>query len=165
MRRKGWSPDNCNFPFSPSPSSSSYLRPNVSPQNATLLENHEPCTNSGPQVVLAQLGVVVDLKKPYRARVVLWPGILRSPVDELGAKATVAADIEVIEMLLELGDVVYGGRDGSITGGIVLLEELAVDGGVTGPITRRMTVGDRIAFVVEVLGTNTVIPIDVWNDI
>jgi hypothetical protein len=70
--------------------------------------------------------VVVDLKKPYRARVVLWPGrrrkcILRSPVDELGAKATVAADIEVIEMLLELGDVVYGGRDGSITRVIVVL--------------------------------------------
>jgi hypothetical protein len=73
--------------------------------------------------------VVIDLETPHRARVVLWPGrrrkcILRSPVDELGAKATIAADIEVIEMLLELWDVMYGGCDGGITGGIVVLEEL-----------------------------------------
>ena len=50
------------------------LRTNVSPENATLLEITSLVTNSGPQVVLAQLGVVLDFKKPYRARVVLWPG-------------------------------------------------------------------------------------------
>ena len=65
--------------------------------------------------------MVFDLKKlkrPYRARVVLWPGrrgklILRTPVDELGAKLTVATDIEVKEMFFELGDIVNlnGGRD------------------------------------------------------
>jgi hypothetical protein len=55
------------------------------------------------------LGVVLDFKKPYRARVVLWPAgrrklILLSPVGELGAKAIVATDIEVKEKLFALGD-------------------------------------------------------------
>ena len=55
--------------------------------------------------------MVLDFKKPYRARVVLWSvrrrkPILRTPVDELGAKLTVATDIEVKEMLFEYGDMV-----------------------------------------------------------
>jgi hypothetical protein len=83
-------------------------------------------TNYGPQVVLAQLGVVVDLNKPYGTRVVLWTGgrrkcLLRRSEDELGTKAIVAADIKVVVALLELGNVVHGGRDGSGAGGVVVV--------------------------------------------
>ena len=66
-------------------------------------------TNSCPKVVLAQSVVVVDAKKLHNARVVLWPSrrrkdIRRRPEDELGAKVSVAAETEVIKVLLELGD-------------------------------------------------------------
>lgn len=88
--------------------------------------------------------MVVDLKKPYSTRVVLWAGrrrkcIRRSLVDELGTKFTVAAEPEVIKMLLQLGDVVCGGRDGSIAGVIVVLgEPVALGAAVEGLRTNKL---------------------------
>ena len=68
-------------------------------------------TNSCPKVVLAQFVVVVDAKKLHDAGVVLWPSrrrkdICRRPEDELGAKVSVAAETEVIKVLLEFWDFV-----------------------------------------------------------
>jgi hypothetical protein len=68
-------------------------------------------TISCPKVVLAQFVVVVDAKKLHNARVVLRPSrrrkdIRRRSEDELGAKVSVAAETEVIKVLLELGDFV-----------------------------------------------------------
>lgn len=70
--------------------------------------------------------MVLDFKKPYRARVVPWlvsrrrKLLLRSPVDEFGTKATVATDVEIKVIPFKLGDVVNGGREGFITRGIVV---------------------------------------------
>lgn len=55
--------------------------------------------------------MVVDTEKLHNARVMLWPtrwrkDIRRRPEDELGATVSVAAESEVIEVLLELGDFV-----------------------------------------------------------
>ena len=52
--------------------------------------------------------MVVDAEKLHNARVVLWASrrhkdIRRRPEDELGAQVSVAADTEVIKVLLELG--------------------------------------------------------------
>lgn len=79
--------------------------------------------------------MVLDFKKPYRARVVPWlvsrrrKLLLRSPVDEFGTKATVATDVEIKVIPFKLGDVVNGGREGFITRGIVVL--VVVRGGAS----------------------------------
>ena len=93
----------------------------------------------------------------------LWPSkrrkvIRRRPEDELGAKVSVAAESEVIKVLLELGDFVRGLDRSHARGIIVLLEPDTLDG-VVGPKAGRTTLGLRIALFVEALGMNTVIPI------
>ena len=67
--------------------------------------------------------MVVDAKELHNARAmpVLWPSkrrkvICRRPEDELGAKVSVAAESEVIKVLLEIGDFVRDSTE-------VMLEE------------------------------------------
>jgi len=87
-------------------------------------------TNSSPKIVLAKLVVLVDGPKLHETKIVLWPrgrfeDILRRPEDQLGTPSSVAPDIEIVKVGLELGDSVGRGLDGRNTGVVPLLPQTA----------------------------------------
>ena len=91
-------------------------------------------TNSSPQAVLAQFGVLVDGEKLHHTKVLHWPrgwreDICGRPVDELGAKLSLAADTIIVEVGLELGDTMGSGVDGNEAGRIVVVPEPEMLGG------------------------------------
>ncbi len=86
-------------------------------------------TNSCPQTVLAQFGVLVDGEKLHHTNILRWPrgwreDIRGRPVDQLGAKMSLSADAEIVEVRLELGDAVASGVDGNQAGSIVIELEM-----------------------------------------